>query len=221
MPRKRRVAFLCVLLALVLAVPAVFCACSGAPKVEDLRADVIALLEAAPEINEVFFGAGLPVFDRSAPENATLYLEVPDSLSLYDIVDLEHSKFQSIEHIKAAALRVYSSACISPLFATAFEGVSSDADPSSILLSKPYFIEQDGRLYQLRRSELDPDQFDPIRNRSLVYDYDTLRVVEPSSKTSVRLSVTAHLLSDPSKIETKTIRLLSTPTGWKLNSWDL
>ena len=220
MPRKMRIAFVSGLLAVLLLCPAVFCACSGAPKVEDLRTDVIALLEAAPEINEVFFGAGLPVLDRNAPENADLYREVPESLSLYDVVDLEHSKFTSIEHIKAAAMRVYSMACLTARFAAAFEGVSSDADPSAYLISKPYFVEQDGLLYQLRRSELDPDRCDPIRDRSLVYDYDTLRVVKPSNKTSVRLSVTAHLLSDPSKTETKTIRLLATPSGWRLNDWE-
>ena len=219
MPRKVRIAI--VLLAVLTAVSALLCACARIPKVEDLQKDVTALLEAAPEINEVFFGAGLPVFDREAPENADLYAAVPDSLSLYDVVDVEHAKFQSIDHIKAAALRVYSSACISPLFATAFEGVSSDANPSAVLVSKPYFVEQDGYLYQLRRSELDPD-FDPIRNRSLVFDYDTLAVEKrASSETLVVLSVSAHLLSEPAATETKTFRILSTPTGWKLNSWIL
>lgn len=220
MPRKIRIAFVCALTALLLALSSLFCACSNAPKVEDLRADVIALLEAAPEINEVFFGAGLPVFDRSAPENADLYREVPESLSLYDMVDVAHSKFRSIEHIKAAALRVYSNACISPVFAAAFEGVSSDATPGATLVSKPYFVEEDGRLYQLRRSELDPD-YDPIRNRSLVFDYDTVCVNRPSSATSASLSISAHTLADPQKTETKTFRVLSTPTGWKLNSWVL
>lgn len=220
MPRKR-IAFVSVLLAALLLVSALLCACARLPKIDDLRADVTALLEAAPEINEVFFGAGLPVFDRAAPEYADLYLEIPESLSLYDVVDLEHSKFKSIDHIKAAALRVYSSACISPLFATAFEGVSSDAAPGAILVSKPYFIEQDGRLYQLRRSELDPD-FDAIRNRSLVFDYTSLAVNRrASSESSVVLTVSATLISDPSKSETKSFRILSTPTGWKLNSWVL
>ncbi len=219
MPRNCRLSIVFLLLAALLC-SALFSACSGAPKAEDLRADVTSLLEAAPEINEVFFGAGLPVFDRAAPENAELYANVPDSLSKYDLVDTAHAKFASIEHIKAAALRVYSSACISPLFDTAFEGVSSDANPSSILVSKPYFVEQDGRLYQLRRSELDPD-FDPIRNRSLVFDYASLRVVKPSSKTQVHLSVSAHLLSNPQQTETKDVYLLDTPTGWKLNRWVL
>ena len=220
MPRKR-IAFVSVLLAALLLVSALLCACARLPKIDDLRADVTALLEAAPEINEVFFGAGLPVFDRAAPEYADLYLEIPESLSLYDVVDLEHSKFKSIDHIKAAALRVYSSACISPLFATAFEGVSSDAAPGAILVSKPYFIEQDGRLYQLRRSELDSD-FDAIRNRSLVFDYTSLAVNRrASSESSVVLTVSATLISDPSKTETKSFRILSTPTGWKLNSWVL
>ncbi len=220
MPRKR-IAFVSVLLAALLLVSALLCACARLPKIDDLRADVTALLEAAPEINEVFFGAGLPVFDRAAPEYADLYLEIPESLSLYDVVDPEHSKFKSIDHIKAAALRVYSSACISPLFATAFEGVSSDAAPGAILVSKPYFIEQDGRLYQLRRSELDPD-FDAIRNRSLVFDYTSLAVSRrASSESSVVLTVSATLISEPSKTETKSFRILSTPTGWKLNSWVL
>ena len=218
MPRRIRVAFGCVLLALLLVAPALFCACSGAPKVEELRADVIALLEASAEINEVFFGAGLPVFDRNAPENADLYALTPESLALYDVVDVEHSKFQSIAHIKAAALRVYSNACISPVFAAAFEGVSSDATPGTVLVSKAYFVEEEGTLYQLRRSELDPD-YDPIRDRSLVFNYDTLRVERPSSSSQVSLSISAHLLSDPATAETKTFRILSTPTGWKLNSW--
>ena len=218
MPRKVR--FLLVVLLLAALVCPALLSCSRAPKVENLREDVTALLEAAPEINEIFFGAGLPVFDRAAPENAALYENVPDSMSQYDLVDTAHAKFASIEHIKAAALRVYSAACITPLFDTAFEGVSSDANPSTILVSKPYFVEQDGRLYQLRRSELDPD-FDPIRNRSLVFDYSSLRVVKPSSKTQVHLSISAHLLSNPQQTETKTFYLLATPTGWKLHSWIL
>lgn len=221
MPRKTRISLLALLLALLVCAP-LFSSCSRAPKVEELRADVAALLEAAPEINEVFFGAGLPILDRSAPENAELYrYSVPESMSLYDVVDTAHAKFTSIDHIKAAALRVYSPACIAPLFASAFEGVSSDANPSSILVSKSYFVEQDGLLYQLRRSELDPD-FDAIRDRSLVFDFDSLRVnASASSQTSVSLSISAHLLSDPAKTETKTFRITSTTSGWKLGSWVL
>ena len=38
--------------------------CARPPKADDLRADVVALVEASYEINEVFLGAGLPVLDR-------------------------------------------------------------------------------------------------------------------------------------------------------------
>ena len=218
--RKTRIAILSILLAVLLMAPALFCACSGAPSADDLRADVAALLEASAEINEVFFGAGLPVLDRSAPENADLYrFSVPESMSLYDVVDTAHAKFLSIDHIRAAALRVYSSSCIAPLFATAFEGVSADLSLSSVLVSKPYFVEQDGLFYQLRRSELDPD-FDAIRDRSLVFDFSSLRVNgAASSQTSVSLSIRVHLLSDPSKSETKNFRIASTSSGWRLDSW--
>ena len=97
--------------------------CSRPPKADEIRADVIALVEASYELNEVFLGAGLPVLDRSNEEYAYTYSAAPATVNTYDIIDVDRSPFRSIEEIKAAAERVYSPDLLETnLYVNAFVG---------------------------------------------------------------------------------------------------
>ena len=53
-----------VLAAAVLAAALMTCGCSKPPELEDVRGELEALIGASAEINDIFFGAGLPVYDR-------------------------------------------------------------------------------------------------------------------------------------------------------------
>ena len=219
MMRKTKNATLCLLFAFLFVCAAVLPCCgASAPAVEDLRADVASLLAAAPKINEVFFGVGLPVFDRADPANEALYYEVPESMAIYDVVDISKSDYDSVSDIREAALRVYSEACMAPIFSSAFDGVSSNLLPDTTLIKSPVFIEQDGFFYQLRRSEYDLN-YNSIADRQLSFDLSTLRVTKPSSQSSVSLSVSATNLLTPSASPIiLTFRILSTPSGWRLDT---
>ena len=206
----------CFLLSLCLAAGMLFsfAACARAPKIDDIRADVIALVEASYEVNEVFFGAGLPVLDRTAEEYADLYTFYSSPIvNTYDIVDAAHAKFTSIEEIKAAASLVYSPDLLeNNLYVNAFTGYAVSDVGSSVVSSDPLFMEDEEHLYQsLSRT-------DYLTRGVKIFDYATMRVVRPSSDTAVYVTMDAWYLSDPSTVFSARVRLVSTANGWRLDS---
>ena len=62
--------------------------CSSAPELGEVKDTFIALIEASAEVNDIFFGAGLPVYERdSSGSGAALYDE--DSKTYYWIFEEE------------------------------------------------------------------------------------------------------------------------------------
>lgn len=66
---------------------ALLCGCAGnAPDIEDVREDFCALIEASEEINDIFFGEGLPTYERTTlggtmsydAESSTYYIYYDD-----------------------------------------------------------------------------------------------------------------------------------------------
>lgn len=191
-----------------------FAACSRAPKIDDIRADVVALTEASYEINEVFFGAGLPVLDRNAEEYADLYTYyAPATANTYDIVDVDHAKFASIDAIKSAAARVYSPDLLeNNLYVNAFTGYAVAGIGSDVISSDPLFLEDADYLYQ------SVSRIDYLTRGVKIFDYDTMRVTRPSSNTAVYVTMDAWYLSDPATVFSVRVRLVATDVGWRLDS---
>ena len=210
---KRTVCCL-LLICLLAATPLSLAACRRAPRVDDIREDVIALVEASYEINEVFYGAGLPVLDRNSEEYADLYAYyAPATARTYDIVDTAHAKFTSIEEIKSAASLVYSPDLLEKnLYVNAFTGYAIEGIDSSVISSDALYTEDADYFYQsINRTNY-------LTRGVKIFDYDTMQVVRPSSSKAVLISIDAWYISNPTEHFSEEIRLVSTPNGWRLDS---
>ena len=214
------------LISLLLVVCLLLClpSCARPPKADDLRADVVALVEASYEINEVFLGAGLPVLDRNEPAYADLYAYYASStVNTYDIVDTSHAKFTSIDAIKAAASRVYSPELLETnLYQAAFTGYVVET-----AAVEARFVEDGTYLYQAREpaAGIAPEvaallsRRDLLAGRMRVYDFSTLRVVRPSTPRAVFVTMNSWYVDRPETVEVKRLRLVLTPSGWRLDSF--
>ena len=210
---KRTVCCL-LLICLLAATPLSLAACRRAPRVDDIREDVIALVEASYEINEVFYGAGLPVLDRNSEEYADLYAYYASANArTYDIVDTAHAKFTSIEEIKSAASLVYSPDLLEKnLYVNAFTGYAIEGIDSSVISSDALYTEDADYFYQsINRTNY-------LTRGVKIFDYDTMQVVRPSSSKAVLISIDAWYISNPTEHFSEEIRLVSTPNGWRLDS---
>lgn len=95
-------------------------ACAGkGPENEVLLERFRELVTASAEINDVFFGKGLPTYSRE--EYAEAYEMTEGADPDYDFVTAE-AKYQSIAEIKAAAEAVYTLDYLSSIYTLAFEG---------------------------------------------------------------------------------------------------
>lgn len=211
---RKNLRFAAGLLALLLAagVCGSFSSCSRAPGAEALRGEVEALVEASYEINAIFYGAGLPVLDRTSELYADFYTYYAPTITRdYDIVS-PHARYTRIAELKAAAERVYSpSWCESVLYVSAFVGVTSDLG-ADLLVSDPIFVEDENYLYQ------SVARIDYLSRGEKIYDYSTMRVVRPSNATAVSLRLTAWYVSSPDEPFTASLRLILTDNGWRLDS---
>lgn len=190
-------------------------ACRRAPRVDDIREDVIALVEASYEINEIFYGAGLPVLDRNSEEYADLYAYYAPATTTktYDIVDTAHAKFTSIEEIKSAASLVYSPDLLEKnLYVNAFTGYAIEGIDSSVISSDALYTEDADYFYQ------SIDRTNYLTRGVKIFDYDTMQVVRPSSSKAVLISIDAWYISNPTEHFSEEIRLVLTSDGWRLDS---
>ena len=111
--RNIPVKLLCLVTAIIL-LSCCVCSCAKPPELDDVKDTFIALIEESKEINEIFFGVGLPVHeqDDSLSEAKKIYLYKKDSIYNYVI---DTSPYFSIQKIKDAAQRVYSEEYLSEI----------------------------------------------------------------------------------------------------------
>ena len=65
---------LAILLSLVICIP-VFASCSQPPALDSVKDEFVALIEASVEVNNIFFGEGLPTYKRAEGDGNLIYLE--------------------------------------------------------------------------------------------------------------------------------------------------
>ena len=96
--------------------------CSGnALELENVKERFIYLIENSKELNTIYFGKGLPVYDRDgilAQEKGIYYV---DEYTSYDRV-MENSRYLSIDELKERSEEIYSTEYLSALYETAFDG---------------------------------------------------------------------------------------------------
>lgn len=189
--------------------------CSRAPDLEEVYDRVVELIEASYELNTLFYGAGLPVYesDSTYAEFTMMYFDFAYADN-YEIVS-DFTKFASETEIKEAAERVYSTAYLEDvLYPNAFVGYAIDDGMGDSAYAFARFMDEGGWIYQSKHNE------NYLEGGMRVYDYSTMKIVSPSKADAIYVSIESWLPSNPSVISTDPIRLVLQDDGqWYLDSF--
>ena len=169
----------------------------GGPKLDEVKDHVAATVDKSIELNEIFYGEGLPVFTEMITGND------------YYLVDTEKSEYDTIDELKAALAEIYTTDYCTAMNEVMFVGI---ADNLVSLL--PRFIEEDmsGMLMQDKYAE-------NILPGDRVFDYAAM-TMEKSSKNSftVRIPATLNGEKDADAVLTFKKEMNDGKAVWKLDS---
>ena len=201
------------LFALLLAVSAAV-SCSRRHSADELRPVLAELLPKAAEINEIYFGDGLPT---NRDENAVrAFYETFDT----DVAAISYTPvdpkcgYETVDDIREATLEVFTEAYAQTLFDRAFTGISEVFDEGTETEHRTtalyaMYLEQDGFL--TKRVDVGRDAIPLGRT----YDLDSLKVLrENSAGVQVRLS--SYVDGAPS-VDVE-MWLVEGEDGWRLDS---
>lgn len=209
---KKRVSLVAAILLGVLTLTTVLgsCASSTAPSLEEVKTPFTELIEASYEINEIFFGEGLPTHDRDDAESEIIYYGF-FGYDSYEIVRAD-CPYQNASHIKDVAARVYSSAYLDDIFLMAFDGYADDN--SDRITTARY---QHAGEYFLKYVEGDSDPFNILPGKRR-YLYDTMEIGELSSADAVNLKIDSYLEGEEQKVIRVTLRFIKENGEWRLDT---
>lgn len=167
---------------------------------DELRSAAAELIEASYEINNIFFGSGLPTVGAgtaSAEDSAVRYAELSDE-----------SPYRTEEEIRHAALLVYTPEYCESIFETVFSGASSVIGEDSAVLYARY-IDYNGILTARILKE------DEILQLDRTYDTSSIEIVRIRSNTA-EITVPSFKNGVPS--DDISLRLVMTDDGWRLDT---
>ena len=171
--------------------------CGKGPQLDEVKDHVAATVDKSIELNEIFYGEGLPVFTEMITGND------------YYLVDTEKSDYDTIDELKAALAEIYTTDYCTAMNEVMFVGI---ADNLVSLL--PRFIEEDmsGMLMQDKYAE-------NILPGDRVFDYAAM-TMEESSKNSftVRIPATLNGEKDADAVLTFKKEMNDGKVVWKLDS---
>ena len=188
-----------------LAVLLTLTACGSPPPADELRAIAEPLIEASHEVNDIFFGEGLPAITRDSQFAADNHLYFMDEGGNYDYIT-EDCPYQHTDQIKAAAEAVYSADYLTSIYETMFVGL---ADENAGILYARYLDTERG----LMKSNI----IKPLFNKTRIYDYDSMTVIKPSNARFVNLEFDTHLEGE-SEILRVRLTLVNENGAWRLDS---
>ena len=208
--RKYRILLSALALCLVLALAS----CTKPPELSEIKDELISLIEGSHTINEIFFGKGLDAVDADIYEAPT---------TGYEYVD-EHCPYQTTTSLKLAAEAIYSAEYLEGVYLTAFEGYADE----SVGIIAARFLDYEGFLIQ-------EQDIESQLNGTKKYDYDTMKIVKPSSADYINVEIAcwlegvenadqfADLPGDAGALMrgervTVTLSFVLTVEGWRLDS---
>lgn len=201
---KKRIISLC-LTVFVLFSAISLISCSGsAPELSDVKERFVYLIEKSKELNMIYFGSGLPVYERDGilAEQKGVYYN--DEITSYDRV-MENSRYLSIDEIKERSEEIYSTDYLSALYETAFDGVMTGS--STALLR---FLETSDWIYQNTYAT-------DFELSERIYDYSTMQIVKPSNNEYINITVDSYTLKDRS-VKTVSLTFVYERGNWYLDS---
>ncbi len=204
--------------AVILALAVMLCSCGGMTE-EEIRPIAEDLIGKSAELNEIYFGKGLPLSD-----SAEKYQELYDTFDV-DVEQINYHPvaddcgYKTIDDIKAATLEVFTPEYSEYLFERAFSGISAvmgegDEQYHQTAVYAMY-MEQDGILVA-RMDLADSDILD--RNRG--YDVDRLEIVrQKENYVLVKVPVINFNESGGgAEAEEVELKLVNTSSGWRLDT---
>lgn len=185
------------------------------PDLESVREELIERIENSKEINEIFWGEGLPVIPIGSElaEELGLYSEynitTTDDLGLWEYVDTQKTKHFTFGKIKELAESAYSLSFLKSVYVSQLEGIYDSVSGSMLL---PHYYEDD---FGLWRNVNSAKEFGSIENMR-VFDYSTIKMdVEKSSGERIYIILDAHYENDDS-VFSSTLAFDKQGDGWYL-----
>ena len=200
--------FIIGILSLLIVISLIFSmsSCSGkAPEIDGLSERFVYLIEESKELNVIFFGIGLPVYRRNSDLANRQMIYYNDSVSGYNRVVLENSKYLNVEDMKEAAEKIFSNEYLSELYESAFDGIMI-SDTNAYVR----FYDNTEWLYQ----NINAGEFSLFER---IYDYSTMEIVKPSNSKYVTVLIESYTLNDPTR-RTVNLSFVYENGNWFLDS---
>lgn len=205
--KKRYVKVISVSVAVCLIIACVgifaFCRVNRAPTLDTVRDRFIYLIEGSRQINEIFFGEGLPVYERGGSLAEQKHVYIGEQNRGYERV-MEISPYLTVEEMKTDAQRIYSSSFCEELFESCFEGIVSDG------VTLIEYAELADWLYQSTARDV-------LVSNDRIYLYDTMKIVRPSNKEYVNVEIESYLINSPKNIQTERLSFIYESGNWYLD----
>ena len=190
------------------------CAIVGrAPKLEQIYDRVVTLIEASYELNEIFYGKGLPYCDRNLSVYESLYSDYTKLgyVKDYHIVSSQ-AQYHSVEEIKQAAAKVYSAALLeSSVYPSMFDGLMQSTPGSASKYLPARYIQDNTDLYILIEED---GAYHPT---PLIYDYASMKIIRPSNAQRVSISINAWEEDKPDRVFEMKLFLVKENDVWLLD----
>lgn len=185
-----------------------------APDLDAVKDELVALVEASYEINEIFFGEGLPTYERGGEydKEYNLYDENDSEFAYYEYVT-QDSGYYFTDQIKWNAEKVYTADYLTGLYTMAFDGY---ADENTGAVTTARYLDANGWLMQYAFGDTDP--FDHLDGKKRRFDFDTMKAVKPYSSGYMNVSVDSYLDGAEDEILNITLHFKKTSEGWRLDA---
>ena len=151
---KKIVVTVLTVLMLISLVPTVS-GCASVPAVEEIYDRVVFLVEESYELNALFYGCGLPVWEEDSEyvEFMHLYYGL-NSAQSYEMIT-QNAKFYSVDEIKKAAEKVYSKDYLNDvLYKTAFDGYAIEDGAGGAVVGVSRYYENEGYFWQAKNHKV-------------------------------------------------------------------
>lgn len=183
----KRIVCVCLAMIICLSLIVPMTSCGKLPELEPLMNRFIYLIEESKEINVIFFGVGLPTFDRDGVLEQRLGIYYDDKLPAYDTITY-YSPYFSKDQIKEKAEKLFSKDYLDRIYEGAFDGIISSGN------TYMRFYELEGKIYQ----SIAATDFE-LSER--IYDYSTMKIVKPSNNEYINVTVETYTLEDEKRVE--------------------
>ncbi len=194
------------LIIIIIAVALSSASCSGnAPALEDVKDRMVYLIEGSREINTLFFGKGIPVYDREGLLSSELGVYYDDQYTAYNRA-LEDSEYLSTDDMKAAAEKIYSEEYLKAIYETAFDGYLTGNAAAYLR-----FYETSDWLFQNREAV-------DFKLQERIYDYSTIEIVKPSSDEYINITIESYTIDKPNEKETVSLGFVFERGNWYLDT---